>query len=160
MVVSMSKAKNKIKKKKLITETYPWRDGTIQYTIDTKNKTVTCVFTPFAEPENVDLYIRAKVMNNVPLGKTYLGEEPFGTWTKKSIGIAKCAEEDKFDVKIGKHVAFLKMRRDYHSRVTQIYHDLLKDIKMKYDAVQNLLDIEKENYKKLSDKIKTEAGII
>ena len=143
-------------RKKDYIESYSWRDGVVRYNIDEQNRKVTCTFIPDSKKQ--DFYTLIKLDSELPHGKAkFSGINTIPS--KPSVGIACCAEEDEFNPVIGKRIAFLKMRRDYHSRVMQVYHDLLKDIRMKEDALKEIIDKERQSYQRLSDRIRKETGL-
>ena len=150
MVLLDISEKIKNRDKNVYKETYPWRDGIIQYTIDKNKGKVTCVFIP--DDYDEDTHTADKLLRKLPFMSTCFCDID-GIWTKKAVGVAKCNSEDrdKFNPKIGKRIAFVKMRRQYHSRVMQIYYDLLKDMDLKRNMIESLIKNEKATLKKMSD---------
>ena len=154
MVLFNIKEEKEKRKKAAYKETYLWRDGILQYQIDEDNKRVTCVFMPIDE---VDIYTTSKLVRSLPFGSVCF-DAIEGIKSRKIFGVTKCAPEDKFNANTGKHVAFLKMRREYHSRIMQAYHDLLNDLRMKERSLQEIMEKEKNEYKKLKEKVMQEAS--
>ena len=137
-------------KENVITEYYDWRDGILKYEIDKENKTVYCVFF---NNSNFS-YINEKISKSLNIDER-LVYAMFGLLSPDPIvGKAVCSELDKFNVKTGKRIAFIKMRMKYHSFVMGVYRNIEKFFMNGFNSMKSLIRDEFDYKERISFELK------